>query len=424
MFRQTGFRLAPVTASLIVLILTVIIAIPLQARTANRSGAQRIMGTIRVGRPFPPTASPKATKSKSSEAPPVRQLYPAGTVRFSAPPPIAVTSGVQCDANGNIYAAYAQSLSRRYAPAKLPLTRLSLDSQSVVQFRVPTPEGYAFAQSQGFYVEPDGSVYGLLVAYRHWHGATAPPSSPVPLVVTYHSDGTVDSVIKLQLPEGVLVQPSRLAVFPDGNLLITGLTLSSGGRMPHPTGVFTGIFDRGGGYVGPITLPGDVKPKPVPVLKPGQTPPRANAKATTNPKTPHKPAGFWLMDVLGGLTLGSPDGNVYVIRPSSPVRVYVLSSVGTVLHKLLIKPPKPGMRPIEASLTSEGAIFMQFSQAPGAGNTQTVLALADPTTGKITETFKEPPRAGIPACVSPQNEILFLKESKAGKLEVAKFLPH
>lgn len=403
-------------------------------RKALRSCAMPIAAMLSVipaayaAKPQSHNVSPNTVQSKRSEAPPTRQLYLAGTVPFSAPPPMAIVAGVQCDADGNIYARYSPALPNRFTLPKLPLTRISLMSRSVVQFHVPTPDGYAFVQSQGFYVEPDGSVYGLLAAYRQQPGPKAVPNFPVPMVVRYQDDGAVDSVIRLQLPQGVHVQPFRLAVFPDGHLLMTGLVMNSPGRLPPSTGVFTGIFDRGGGYAGPLTLPDDVKPEPmghVPVFRPGVSASPGNAGAKGIPTAPHKSVKAWFLDVMFGLTLGSPDGDIYLIRAGSPARVYVLSSGGTVLRRLMINPPVPGMIPSEASLTSVGALLLQFSQPMGAENAQPsrVLALADPSTGKITETYKAPPRAGAPACVSPEDEILFLREGKAGHLEVAEYLP-
>jgi hypothetical protein len=132
-----------------------------------------------------------------------------------------------------------------------------------------------------------------------------------------------------------------------------------------------------------------------------------------------------VQDVIGSLTVGALDGTIYLMRATSPTRLYTISSDGAVLGEHLVTPPKAGMRPLQASINEEGQLLVEFSQAPTLQDPHfhTAFGLVDPQTGKVAETYDVPPKVGIPACTDGQNEFLFLRSSKSGRLEVAKYVP-
>ncbi len=372
--------------------------------------------------------APQAKRKESSggETLPLRELYPAGTTKLSASGPGAVQAGVQCDSNGNVYLNSVPTAQLAYEYAReglgVPLTKLSLDSGETTTFAYPALSDYGRLYGQGFYVTPRGGVYALVQACPH-QGGCRPPHFPTNLIVRYNADGSVDSVVKLQSPSGVHVLASRFAAFLDGNIVVSGLVLGEPPRY-YPSKPFTGVFDAGGAYVGPLVLANDVAP-------PRQIPSAVSVKSGKAGRPPAagqagapQPGSLWVVDVTGTLTVGALDGTIYLMRATTPMRLYVISSTGEVLAERLVKPPKPGMRPLQASLAGNGRLLIEFSQAATPQNPRfhNAFALVDPQTGKVLEAYNVPSDAGIPACMDEQNELLFLKSSKSGRLEVAKYM--
>lgn len=376
--------------------------------------------------------TPPATGASKPQAPPLASLYDAGKVELSAPPLAVASSATECDASGNIYVQYSASVEPPKPPyyeLNTPLTKISLDSKSTTEFRVPAPEGYLHRYEQGFYVTPRGDVYGLIKAYRHGWDYKEDPNWPDSFVVNYKDDGSVDSLTQLELPGGIHFAAAKLGVFGDGTLLVTGWELSSGPRPTRhiPTKVLTAVFDRAGTYIGPLTLTDDVRQERLPnrpAGEKGQPSPPGAAKGVDSQagKGVHVP---FSQEVGAGIMAGSPDGNIYLIRATSPARVYVVSPGGAVARQFRITPPKPGLVPIMASFGGQGELLMEFSSPPVRDPVPggPVTALVDPETGDIVQLVAAPsPLTGVLGCLSPQREFLFLRTSEDNHLEVAKFI--
>jgi hypothetical protein len=370
-------------------------------------------------------------KARSQAASPaLAELYESGTVNFSAPAPTITQSRVQCDADGNVYPVYYSGSIQQYfqvpisARHNLPLTKLDMNSKEVVQFQVPLPPDYPFHYPGGFYVTPRGGVYLLLEGFKHGPDYKEGPNWPHSLVVKYKDDGSVDSVTTLELPAGTHLQASRLAVFGDGNLLVTGVQVS--GPRRQPVGPLTAVFDRDGNYVSPVALDKDVWAPRAPGAGSAEAPPSTPQGSPDTSKAGLAKATAMLA-LTSSFMLGSPDGNIYLIRSSSPARVFVISPAGKSLRDFSIKPPEQGMTLINATFGWQGQLLVEFSTQPSAQNPhpqmRSVIALVDPETGILKKTYALPPMAGVPACVSPRGESLFTRTGKDGKLEVAKYLP-
>lgn len=366
-------------------------------------------------------------KTKTPSAPPVTNLYPSGTVEFpSAPPPLSVTDGTQCDTNGNIYVRIpvpypilAQEI-RNHQPANTPLRKLSIDSQTVVTYPANSAQGYAQFSSMGFYVTPDGTVYNLGAGCSE--GKDCKKAGNWSSIVTeYNEDGSVDSVEKLDLPqrEGVYFLPSHFAAFPDGNFLVTGETESKKGGMKP----FTAVFSPGGSFLANVTLPNDVKGFQPPAAKKhaGPRAPRSSS-LPSSPKSKEAKA-FTRMNraVVEGQMVGSPNGTVYLLRAGSPERLYEIGSGGKVIRARIIKTPKPDLSPLNVSLNGQGQLLIFYIRL--SAKPYWALALIDPQTGKIITTYRIPHKAGFPACMTNQGVVLSVRESKSGHLEVAEYTP-
>jgi len=380
----------------------------------------------------------RQTKQRA-ESPPVRELESAGTADFGVPGPVAVFAGTQCDADGNVYFESTPSLEFIEQNARSgnrpPLTKLSMESKSATRFQYPPLGDYSSHFDQGFYVTPRGDVFALVQACPYKDGCK-PPHFPVNLIVKYNHDASVDSIIKLTPPSDLPFLAFKFAVFLDGNVLVTGLEGAAeedeAGRSHYrPSKPFTGIFDRDGAYVGPLSLPNDITPPPNAAA---ETAPKkgspAGATGATGPEqsvATAKPGTFWAQGVIGSVLMGGLDGNVYLLRASYPPLLYSISPDGRVLDERTMTLSQPGMWPTLGSFTQDGRLFVEFSQAPTAPRNERlhpIFAVIDPQTGSILETYDVPSTAGIPACMDPQNELLFLRSDKTGQLEVAKFVAH
>lgn len=391
--------------------------------------AGTILAVAASAEPRQPAQNAPPPTGPESQAPPAAELYPAGETDFSILGPGVVEAGVQCDANGNIYFSSFPSIQVSYQLSmngvRPPLTELSISSAKAVEFPVQSLPDYASSYGRGFYVGPRGDVYGLVVAYLHGPGFGG-PNWEQNLVVKYNHDGTVDSVVKLEPPPGTHLSAFKLAVFLDGRFLVSGAVAS--GPPYTLTGPFTGIFDQGGGFVGPLTLPDDVRPTKAdaasPTVKPGSIPGPGKPAGQSAGQAARKPADFWLADVQHGPVAGSLDGNIYLFRNTNPARLYVINSTGTVVRELLVHPPDPDLRPSQISPAGDNRLLVEFLYIPDRSNPKTglVLGLVDLSTGNVIETYDARPQEGIPACSTPEGEFLFLASGREGKLEAREFV--
>ena len=300
--------------------------------------------------------------------------------------------------------------SSRQGPAGFPITRIEAGSGKLTEFEPASPANYEGYWRPGFYVGPRGSVYALIQAFKHPLAYHKGPNIPSILVVKYHDDGTVDSVTKLEPPPEFQPEPWAVAAFQDGSFLLTGYLVSGTPGVSKnlmPTKPFTWVFYPSGAFEAPLALADDIHPPDKNWTKEGWK------------------GGEWLMDVQLSRMLGSVGGTVYLYRATDPVRLYAVSAGGSVFREVTIKPPEPGMRPMQASLTGNGEILIQFRGTPTRKNPmpQIVLTLADLRTGTVAGNYKIPPGAGAPACAAPQGGFLFLNESKQGNMQAQTFVP-
>lgn len=173
-------------------------------------------------------AQGQAEPPGGSTAPAMADLYPSRNVEISAPPPLVLVAGTQCDTNGNIYLLYTtlsvdaiMEKARSREPLNLPLRKVSIDSKSVVSFPVGPFQDYGWFASHAFYVTPNGVVYNLAQACEH----KPPPGvhqTCAWFVTRYNDDGKVDSVARLRPPREEFFSPVKFGAFPDGNVLLVG----------------------------------------------------------------------------------------------------------------------------------------------------------------------------------------------------------
>jgi sugar lactone lactonase YvrE len=129
------------------------------------------------------------------------------------------------------------------------------------------------------------------------------------------------------------------------------------------------------------------------------------------------------MATLQSLMVSSPNGGIYLLRPTSPAELYLISSDGRVLRRTRVETPKGTGEPTDMSMMGSSALLVSFSglrkDSKGNFHVATLLGALDPSTGRLTHTYLLPRGRWLaPACAEGPGKILFLSSSKKNKLEV------
>lgn len=365
-----------------------------------------------------------------------RELKSAGTVRFPSPAPTALEPPAICSEAGDIYAAYdttpprpgLRALPSAHSP---PVRRISPGSQSVTRYALRSLGNYQSFERMRFAVDRWNALYALYKAYRHpfdWQQLVPPDY----LIVKFNSDGSVDTKAKLKGPPGGQLEPGAFAVFGNGNILVMGIfntkppaprrgaaeTSPIERRLVHqaPRSLrpFAGIFDPSGNFIQRLVLPG-----------------KADGRGSLTRSPAPGPAGApprnGLMATMETVLIADPDGGIYLLRPSYPAMLYLVSSDGRVLRHKSVEVPGGAGIPLAASMAGKSRLFLTLLGEVVGKNRQvhqtTIFAIIDPLTGKVAETYKLPSSNDnlMPVCADSPSEIMFLGSTKAGNLEVVKF---
>lgn len=344
-----------------------------------------------------------------------------GEEMVSTAPPIAVGGfGSKCDLEGNIYLTYASStvvLSEPGAMGQLPLMEITPDTMEMVQYPVPPriPDFQGHVSRLAFDVASDGTVYALFnTARRTLEGKMIPEF----VIAKYNDDGTVDSyihVVRKVNDEGL--QPLRIAVFGNGDLLLSGTTVRKKSRPGTFTlGTFTGLFNRSGDLI--LMLPtGKTGMK---VLHPHNAKPtEKNARPLTHSQALKAFANDSVALESSTLSFSAKDGNIYLLQGTGQATLYVVDSLGEILHKYPIQPPQAGLSPVQMAQAGPSHLYIDYEHiATGSPKENlhqrsriTVLSTA---TGKVTAVYSLPRKTGflLPACAESSSKFTFLGTSK------------
>ncbi len=273
-----------------------------------------------------------------------------------------------CDAKGNVY---FRPYASRKSPLRSPIYKVSPQGERVAVYRASADSEFTgqFKGGEGFALGKDGEVYQLAVSEKGTY------------IVQFDQNGAITSKIRLQAG----FSPYHFAVFDSGEFLVTG----SGADDPRPHAIYTGIFDRGGKMVKKIVFPGDEQHT--------QAANRGDAEFTEPGNTiPRNYA------VDRGAVVPASDGNLYVVRWTTPARVYGVSPAGEIVADFEVIPPIDGKKPsIAVGHGSRLAIEWEATQNdPRAGIT--VVGLD----GEPYATYNE--KLGVLACYSDQERFTFL----------------
>jgi len=114
------------------------------------------------------------------------------------------------------------------------------------------------------------------------------------------------------------------------------------------------------------------------------------------------------------------DGNVYLMRRTSPATIYVIASSGDLLRTVSIEPANNGQMPFDMQVAG-GRIAVEFSLSCSADHCEGAnLTVADATTGqKLSDYSEDKGIGGVFACYSAKPErFTFLRVGDDNRLQM------
>ena len=279
----------------------------------------------------------------------------AVTTTVKTPLQAALLGRSKCDEDGNVYLRPLDAArSKGNTHLQTPVQKIGTDGTPATLYRTSGDDPEDFIV-RDFALTPSGDFYEIAYLGKTGQG----------YVLSFSGDGTEKSRLKLEGPRFI---PVRFTVFKSGEYLISGAT-------PWPdASSFTAVFDTSGKLVKRLSEPVEKKEKSESSRDTGATPDSAIRAAEK-----------------GEATSGS-DGNVYLLRATSPAQVLAISPGGEVLRKFSVDPGRSGMTPrsIKASRDGLAITFMDERSKGPETVLETVTYSGDPVAHYIITDQKVP----------------------------------
>ncbi len=337
----------------------------------------------------------------------IKNLHPDKVIRLSAPGFDAIASKIKCGPGGDIFAVYSGTASLELWSA--PIRKISLSSQRITEYFIPTISGYDNLARLGFDVDADGRLYALL----RGHPQPTPQNGSgkwAYLIARYKEDGSFDRHFNLSDLPSDQIQPMSFSMFADGDSLVSGTTRGNPGGAGSP-GVFSAIFDQTGAFrtpVAPVTVASSAKFN-------------GSSGAQNSAPSPEHQDAVSLVSSL--LSFSSSDGNIYLLQDS---RLVVVSEGGSIEHEFRLAPPNNDLSPIQMAAAGAGYLFAFYDHVatgePGE-NTQRrgMITVVSSQTGDVVAIYRLPEAETdftVAACAVSSNDFVFLGTDSHNYLEL------
>jgi hypothetical protein len=217
------------------------------------------------------------------------------------------------------------------------------------------------------------------------------------VIDNFGPDGTRQSSVYPEIPP-IPFFPSQLAVFPSGDILISGLQYRAGASYKASTA----IYDCTGHLVKQLALDGDAEIE------------RKIDAGDTNDDSllqQHSEAVDRSAAIIGD------DGLVYLMRATSPATVYAISDAGDVVRKIVVSPPTGTGSPNFGIRAVKNRLVVQFRRACDSSSDSdcrsSSYAVVDATTGQKLAAYEADKEATGPmACYAPDPDRFFIFSSR------------
>jgi hypothetical protein len=339
--------------------------------------------SIAQGNSTTPSAVPNIPPSGSSLA-----LHASSTVNVASEMGGAFMSPSKCDADGNLYI-------RKYAtdrPLLGPVVKIDPDGKRTALFDPSAFSQLALDRADAFSPASDGGMYQI---------AQSGLSKPRVYVLHFSSDGSPSSPIRLDANFEVYT----FAAFADGNFLVSGMKRDVQNKNDRGRN-FTAVFSADGRELAQLSFPE--------ALGSAKAGAKSNAGAHQNEGQKDVEKSVPMLD-LADAEVGS-DGNLYVMRGSSPALVYVIASSGKIMKTIKIAAALRGATP-SAFHVSGNRLAISFLNEES--QSQTVI-VADAQSGRKIASYADPAGLGPSfACYSANDGVFtFVKLGERNELEV------
>jgi len=307
----------------------------------------------------------------------------------------------KCDADGNLYI-------RKYAmdrPLLGPVVKIDPDGKRTALFDPAAFSQLALDRADAFSPASDGGMYQI---------AQSGVLNPRIYVLHFSSDGSPSSPTRLDADFEVYT----FAAFANGNFLLSGVQRDVRNKNDRGRN-FTAVFSADGRELAQLSFQEPQGPAKAGAKSDGggrqQRARKAAQKGTQNDA--EKPAPT--LD-LADAEAGS-DGNLYVMRGSSPALVYAIAPSGKIMQTLKVAAPLPGAVPSAFHVSGNRLAISFWNEA---GESQTVV-VADAQTGRKIASYADLTGLGTSfACYSANDGVFtFLKLGEGNALEVIRAEP-
>jgi hypothetical protein len=294
----------------------------------------------------------------------------------------------KCDSDGNLYI-------RKFAmdrPLLGPVVKIDPDGKRVALFDPAAFPQLMLDRADAFSPASDGGMYQI---------AQSGVLKPRIYVLHFSSDGSPSSPTRLDADFEVYT----FAAFAGGNFLLSGVKRDVQNKDDRGRN-FTAVFSADGRELAQLSFQ-----EPRGALKAGL---KSGAAAHPEPqKEAEKSAP--VLD-LADAEAGS-DGNLYVMRRSSPALVYVITPSGKILKTLKVAAPR-GSAPSGFHVSANQLAISFWNEE---GESQTVV-VADAQTGRKIASYGDPAGLGSSFACYEANEgvFTFLKLGEGNALEVVR----
>lgn len=290
----------------------------------------------------------------------------------------------KCDADGNLYI-------RKYAmdrPLLGPVVKIDPEGKRTALFDPAAFSQLALDRADDFSPSSDGGMYQIAQ-----NGVVKPRI----YVLHFSSDGSPSSPTLLDADFEVYT----FAAFATGNFLLSGVRRDLQNKADRGRN-FTAVFSADGRELAQLSFEETH----------GSAKEAAKASAVGTQKPAEKSAP--MLD-LADAEVGS-DGNLYVMRGSSPALVYVIAPSGKIMQTIKVAAPLPGAVP-SGFHVSGNRLAISFGNEENQSHT---VVVADAQTGRKIASYADATGMGTSfACYSANEGVFtFLRLGEANALEV------